>query len=525
MNTRLTAAVLALALLATGCTTAVIGDSLSKVDKPVVLIPEEPAKWAAGRIDPCTLLTAAVPLTITPGSAYLVRPHRCEMEVTKDSWDKFTVELEVGARFHHGDRADSAPVTARGLLAYQRLSISEMTSNTCEVFLPLSSTAAILVTSRAEGRERDPGIACATPRGFVDRVAGELERPEAHLHRPGPMLAKWDMCEVLGGALDRPAPEPGRNRDECSARLDSGKYISLAAQHGDDPAVRVEAPETIVQLNGVAAKRHRFDSSEPLACTLSWAQEAVPISRYGNSFHVLQLSGAACEEFPALANKVRAVLSAEPPGAPAPGRLGLPDGAQDEETDPACRIFTNAWPDTCRAAKPAIPRQGVNAIMAAVGESSGGDELCAMLADAMRTVTLREPVVAVVDDIHKWGCAARTPDYSLAVNLGVGPDESLTGLADWLCLTGSRWGDGTVDGRQARNCTHHGGVRTVAGVTGKDVYVAVRGSAEAEGILKITGSLHHPVGISDILRPAQDAEKAALVDRVAEHVARRYFTS
>ncbi|MFB9904718.1 hypothetical protein [Allokutzneria oryzae] len=531
MNKRpITAVVLALALLSTGCTSTVPGEALSKVDKDVVPIPEEPAEWAVARVDACKLLSAAVPTTLTPSTPEQGSPHSCAMDVITPDYGRRTVRLNVGAAFDHADRMDSAPFTARDVLAYQELDTTAPGVSlpggdySCEVNLPLSATTSIQVTSATSARE--PELGCATPREVIDGVVERLAQPEPVLRSPGNGLGDWPTCALLASAPGGDAAQLRADQhrvDSCYAKLAPDKTISIEVSPAGDPVARTrDASETVVRLGGVDGLQNSGASG---SCTLAWAQE--PVAKpYGNAFQVITLRASSCEELPQVANNVRSKLAGPPPVAPQrPSRLGFPADAWDEVTDPACQITRDPYPDSCRKPRAVAAPRGIDANMASALSEDGKDAMCAALADAMRVVTAAEPILVVVDKIEHKGCVGRTPDFTLTVTLAVTPDRSAEFAPGFYCYGTSKQETVTVADRPAKQCSHYGnnvGNAPTTSVTGKDYYIAVRGSLESMGMVTITSNVSYPRGVSN-LKPAEDAEKLNLVDRIATHLVTHYF--
>ncbi|WP_344871176.1 hypothetical protein [Allokutzneria multivorans] len=494
------AAVLALALLAlTGCTSTVAGEPAAP-EGVSAGIPETPAMWASTQIDPCKLLAAQ------PGTAFSVKPHSCAVEA---DGAKSRIVARVGTAFDHSWRKRSAPVTVGGLTAYQRIDASKSTfdDTSCKVDIPLSATVSVQLEARASDAAVESG--CASARAAATSAAGLLAKPEGLTRVMQNTLGHWDLCDLLTSALGEQASreEPALNRDSCKTEGISSSQVSLEATTGTDPVSDARAnPQgaTFVQLQGTEATQ----LISGLTCVLEWTQERSPVERPGYEVQRMRLAAEQCPRSVEAANKIRLKLAGKAPAPPArPAKLGFPEGTPDESSDRACQVLTYVEPGDCRAAKGIAAPKGIEANMTAARGAESSDVACALLGPALREVTGQEPVLASKGK----SCVGRPKDFTLDVQLVVDADSSL----NEACTMGLARQTVSLSGKPSVSCgPSESSLMLTAGV---------RGSAEAKGTVGVYGTLDAPRGIS--AEQPKDAERLKAVERIAELVITRHFTS
>ncbi|WP_143261643.1 hypothetical protein [Allokutzneria sp. NRRL B-24872] len=466
--------------------------------------PEDAAIWASTQLDPCKLITRAALTAFQPSEPYLATPHSCAVDAATARNPGSHVVVGVRSGFDHAERSYAEPLTVGGFVAYQVVEVYPDES-TCRVSLPLSPTVALQIRTPADG----PSLAgCTLARAAAAVVAEAMKNPAALARQPGKGLAEWDLCALTQRALGvttAPRTISTSTEDQCSTAGEEKHAITVSTGFGPEPVTLL--PErtdfTAVQLNGVQGIQGERDGR----CHVTWAQESVPGAQPERGFLGVLASAPTCPIAVDTANKLRSALPGAPPAAPrAPLKLGFPAGSRDEPTDPECQVLIKVTPQTCRAARPMPAPLGIQANLSAAGQTDAVDAACALLAEGIRATGTAAPVM-VVDTNH---CVGGPKEFSVSFRLAVRPLSS----AAALCLEQGRKAI-TVAGRPALLCKDTD--------TDRHLVIALRGSLQSSAALVISSGTSIPRGLfGDVPR---DAARTKLVDKAAEHILTKYFSS
>lgn len=464
---------------------------------------EAQADWAIGALDPCALASHVDGHT---GPAQPYSPRSCRIALTGNR----AVTVQVGDSISHRTRSRAVPQTENGLRTYRTYQPGHGdVSPTCAEAIPISFSRAIwILTEPTTGATQDSQ--CATTGRAAENVAALLRDPAGATATYSPTsAARWDMCRLRDAAFGRPNPSQTRafpdlivagspNADQCpdGAPADPSA-LGLWLRIGPDPVTTManNPGAQRIQLGGVTAVEYPGD---PI-CAVSWIQDHLATG--ANLVLTVRSPNGRCigaEQFA----KLTATLAAPPPLPAAPARLGFAPDQPDEVTDPACRIVAEL-PDGCRAPKPVTVPHGPAEVLRAAGEQ-GQDISCAILADALRTVTGAEPQVAYSKD----NCLGVTPDRSISLELALKdyvPNDVFVGAPPPV----------TVAGYPAIDGGNHSSFR--------DLEISPYRDLAKHGDLHLLGSFEPVLGQVYGNSSTTDAAQLAIVDRIAESALRTYF--
>lgn len=522
MNRRIVVLAVAVATLLSGCATTISGTPQPAGTEAgygqATEVPEAPAEWAIGALEPCALLQGTPVAAAT--APFASKPHNCAVDFTKADGKTDRLVVRVGMAFDTNDRARAAPTTIGGLLAFQSRDTKGDSYNPpdCIIDIPISATRSIQVDSTSLGGEVT--AACASTRAAAEPIAAKLATPAAIARTTPPLgLASWHACDLLEKALgyfpDRRALG-STSADECvatepGAERFEGAEVEIETESGPDEPQKLSADETALTLPLGPSVQQPYGKT---MCKIVTIVSRTPGAPKNTALQIMTITAKRspdlCADAAAAATKIHTTVQTVPAKiAAAPAKLGFTPTEQSDVMPVPCGLYGGMTPDTCREARPVTVPKGAAEVMR-VGSFGpiAPDVNCAILREVAKPV-IGEVIVAASGEA---GCIAMSDDFQIDLGFyGNSPAQE-------YCKDPTlRRGDVQVAGRS--------GIVCVPGGSTYDLVLPAIGTAAADvGVLLVDGKLNNKRGDRTIDQPNNADRVRDVTTKIAESVITQYLS-
>lgn len=284
---------------------------------------------ALRRLDACALVDRAVASRAGFGAqpaVYPEAPHSCTVSSVPSSGND-EVRIRLGAQVEHFQKWGAAPITVAGAKAY--VQDESLERGHCAIYLPVSFTRAIWISTRWGTSTRSIPDLCAVTRSFAIAAVVRLVADPGSLRadRRRLPLSEWDGCSLLSGALGDTAGQYTVKLDEgvpgldgCEASADDDHKLTLKVSYGWDPATAAGAKRKHISGRTADILELVTFGGDYLGCVVKWSNGTATGIRV-LSDQVLEIQAPDCAQAERLAAAVMRTLRTTPPATAAQRRL------------------------------------------------------------------------------------------------------------------------------------------------------------------------------------------------------------
>jgi hypothetical protein len=383
-------AVVALCLLASGCSATVAGKPVAGQVAPAPSAPAKKAERpkdrsqvavlsALRRIDACALVDLKLAKRVSAESSVQkapLGPHACAAVEKRFGGD--IMRVAVGEVQEHIARFRAKPIELAGAKAYEMRTLGEMEQ--CRVFIPVSFDLSVDLDYEDEaGAGLD--ASCGVLHSWGEYVVKKLRRPGSIKLAPNKRpFAAWDGCTMLVEILPDSKKykyRPNGTYDPFSGcwALGENKSVKLEVQYGSKDDIRSGTRRTIGGKK--VTVRSLVDD-----CVAEWVQGPSRVAQDGSESLLMELS-APCGQINGLVSKVIKKAKGKPSSAGKPqSRLLYKPTENDTAAPGACAHFANGAGPHCEPYHPVQAPRGYDAMVEA--DTKTRDATCAVFYPAIQ---------------------------------------------------------------------------------------------------------------------------------------------